>query len=276
MWECHDGSNQKFFFDGPNIRTRKDDTCMDAAGPIRELALPCRNGDASGIHTVQPQNGNKIFMSSCPNSDSLQWHFGTNIRNSRQITVGGRCLVRWWNDNDNVGTGNCEEQPTQLWYFSGEQLMTEHDDKCLEEALDTGNLRMRACNGWGNQKFYFDGVYLRMKHTDRCLDYNVETHSAYAGSCPYMDNHLWKFGPGEALVLRKVPLPSSFEHGQSLRASCWSERFTSRPQNFETMSCVAAAWVNSQNKPGLDGFACTACIQVVSKRYAELDSKIKQ
>ena len=80
----------------------------------------------------------------------------------------GRCLGRW--SNNSVGNMNCEEQSTQLWYFSGEQLMTEHDDKCLEEALDNGNLRMSACDGSDSQKFYFDGVYLRVKKTNRCLE----------------------------------------------------------------------------------------------------------
>ena len=42
------------------------------------------------------------------------------------------------------------------------------------------------------------------------------------------------------------------------------------------MSCVAGAWINSHNKAGLDGFTCAACLQVVSKLYAELDSKMRQ
>eukprot|EP00439_Symbiodinium_sp_Y106_P023223 s4801_g2.t2 len=86
---------------------------------------------------------------------------------------------------------------------------------------------------------------------------------------------MWKLD--SQVALRKTPLPAAFQHGQSLEAKCWSERFTAGTLKdvSMTMSCVAGTWINSGNAPGLEGFTCTACLQVVSKAYADLDAKIR-
>ncbi|CAE7233174.1 unnamed protein product [Symbiodinium natans] len=161
-----------------------------------------------------------------------------------------------------------------MWYLSGEHLKSELDNKCLDAHTGNGNLYMYDCHDGNHQKFYFDHGHIRVRHHHRCLEYNVHTGNVFTGTCPDQGNHKWQFEPGVAL--KKTPLPTQFRHGQSLRASCWSERFATGSHSTETMTCVAGAWANSHNKPGLDGFTCAACIQVVSKVYADLDAQIRQ
>ena len=94
------------------------------------------------------------------------------------------------------------------------------------------------------------------------------------GMCEYLPH---------TMLSDKIPLPKHFLHGQSLQARCWSERYHAiaswnepRSGIAETMTCVAGHWVNSRNRPVLDGFACGACVQVVRPQYAEFNLQDKQ
>ena len=57
-----------------------------------------------------------------------------------------------------------------MWYFSGENLKTEFDDKCMDLNGGDGNIHMSNCHSNNDQKFYFDGENLRDRHFNRCLD----------------------------------------------------------------------------------------------------------
>eukprot|EP00928_Gymnodinium_smaydae_P037786 TRINITY_DN26188_c0_g6_i1.p1 TRINITY_DN26188_c0_g6~~TRINITY_DN26188_c0_g6_i1.p1 ORF type:complete len:2649 (+),score=321.37 TRINITY_DN26188_c0_g6_i1:44-7948(+) len=94
------------------------------------------------------------------------------------------------------------------------------------------------------------------------------------GRCLYADvqSHTWK---------QKEPVPKHFEHGRSLIATCWSERFTPVPvdaghMHDEDLKCVSGKWIGRQGHLGLSGFACGACIQLVRKSYRTLFEQQKQ
>ncbi|CAE7846957.1 ath [Symbiodinium microadriaticum] len=288
---CTQAANQRFYMDGEAIKSEYINGCLDSYRNIVRLHVNC-NGDSnqrwywSGGHLkskwrddcldVQPSN-NTAFMGSCPDSDTVKLSFHNLLHNSVQLTVGnGRCLSRT-DSGSTVEAVGCAGAAQQMWYFSGENLKTEFDDKCMDLNGGDGNIHMSNCHSNNDQKFYFDGENLRDRHFNRCLEYEVQSGNVFSGTCPDQTNHQWQFA--SQLALKKTPLPSAFVHGQSLEAKCWSERFTAGTLNSalsRTMSCVAGAWINSWNSPGLDGFTCSACVQVVSKVYADLDSQIRQ
>ena len=57
-----------------------------------------------------------------------------------------------------------------MWYFSGENLKTEFDHKCMDLNGGSGNIHRSNCHSNNDQKFYFDGDHLRDRHFNRCLD----------------------------------------------------------------------------------------------------------
>ena len=258
---CQDKNTQKFFLENQNMRTRQDGTCLD----------------------VQPFNGktwSQTFMGSCPSSTTLKWTFKSQLHNSAQLTVATPslyCLTLEPSSNPPLAAKPCAAvEAKSLWYFTGDLLKSEHDaSKCLYYNYFTKKIQYGSCTHWPKMKFHDEGGVLRNigYDGDLCLNYDEVTNTDFLGFCPDARNHQWRFGYDLA---RKVPLPTAFQHGQSLHASCWSERFAAGSRTSETMSCVAGAWINSQNKAGLDGFTCASCIQVVSKVYADLDSIMRQ
>lgn len=247
LHDCHSGSNQKWYWDGKLLKSRNDNRCLD----------------------VNPGDNN-VFVGSCPNDNTQHWTHRSDLHNSRQLTVGGgKCLQ---DTGSNVEATGCGNTAGLMWYFDGELLKTEANNKCLDVNMGDGNLYMHNCHSGSNQKFYFDGNLIKTRQEDLCLDYQVISGNVYAGSCPHHQMSQYQMESGA--MLNKHPLPEEFAHGQSLRVACWSERFKS-PQT-ETLSCVAGRWVNSRGKRGLDGFSCAACVQVVTPKYAAFDAQIRQ
>eukprot|EP00928_Gymnodinium_smaydae_P001412 TRINITY_DN10523_c1_g1_i4.p1 TRINITY_DN10523_c1_g1~~TRINITY_DN10523_c1_g1_i4.p1 ORF type:complete len:1895 (+),score=391.40 TRINITY_DN10523_c1_g1_i4:76-5760(+) len=92
--------------------------------------------------------------------------------------------------------------------------------------------------------------------------------------CTYasVNSHKWS---------HKHTLPTHFQHGQTLVANCWDERFASVPSGTgklskEKLKCVSGQWLGSSGAPGLAGFACGACVQLVPSPYRTLDAQEKQ
>ena len=208
---CQDKGTQKFYFDNLNIRTRQSDECLD----IRPFS-------------------SEAFMSSCPTSKTLQWTHKSQLHNSVQLTISLgsgssdlRCLsvgiVASVGDPmyrlDNTDCQNVEAK--NLWYLDGGLLKTEHNpSQCWY--YRGGFVTYGSCNAANSQKFIDDGGHLRVIGSNLCLNYYRDRLLAVAvGFCPGERNHQWRFGSAFA----KAPLPTAFQHGQSLRASCWSERF---------------------------------------------------
>ncbi|CAK9092576.1 unnamed protein product [Durusdinium trenchii] len=252
IWDCHGGNNQKWYWDNGRLKSRHDHFCLD----------------------VLPSNNN-VFVGSCSGINTQHWQQLSSLHNSAQLTIGGgKCLRYNAQVHNNVEAAGCSETPGTMWYFNNNhRLQTEENDKCLDVHTSTGNLYMGDCHGGWNQKFYFDGHLLKTMHQDDlCLDYNVANGNVYTGSCPH--HNMFNFKMQGGAMLKKMPLPKEYQHGQTLDVSCWSERFAS--SSSEALSCVAGVWMNSRGKKGLDGFSCAACVQVVTPRYADLDSQIRQ
>ncbi|CAJ1365959.1 unnamed protein product [Effrenium voratum] len=190
------------------------------------------------------------------------------------ISDGNKCLFYDSSGDKNVEASGCSEADNKLWYFdSSDRLKTEQDNRCIDYHYGTSNYYMHNCHSGQNQKFYWDGKHLRDKYDDDfCMDYHVANGNVRSGTCQDKQNNQWTFEGGA--MLKKSPIPTSFSHGQTLEVSCWSERFSST--GSDKLSCVAGSWVNSRGSLGLEGFSCKACVQVVSPKYADLDSQIRQ
>ncbi|CAK9048520.1 unnamed protein product [Durusdinium trenchii] len=83
------------------------------------------------------------------------------------------------------------------------------------------------------------------------------------------------------LSLEKSLLPSAFEHGSSLHARCWQERYRSRDsENVSAVAaelrCLAGTWINAEGTKGLANFECAACIEAVGSGYKDLAEKGRQ
>jgi len=291
LWStCTNATDQRFYFSGEALKVESTSGCLDSEKNAVKLQSNC-NGQTSqrwywsGEYLMSKKhynclnvwpNNNSAFMGSCPNNNTQKFAFKSQLHDGVQLTVGdGRCLSRQ-NGGTNVEAVGCLADARQMWYLSGENLKTELDGKCLNLNGESGNVQMGNCQKRSDNKFYFDGKSLRDRLWGRCLEYQVNTGNVFSGTCPDQKSHMWKLD--SQVALRKTPLPAAFQHGQSLEAKCWSERFTAGTLKdvSMTMSCVAGTWIISGNAPGLEGFTCTACLQVVSKAYADLDAKIRQ
>ena len=83
--------------------------------------------------------------------------------------------------------------------------------------------------------------------------------------------------PAEGTPLRralsKSLFRSSYAHGTLLKATCWSERYSSLPRtNFEQI-CANGKWLDRDGADGFSQFSCIALVQVVSSYYQDLDSR---
>jgi hypothetical protein len=95
----------------------------------------------------------------------------------------------------------------------------------------------------------------------------------------------YKEGDTKDMVLMKTALPEKFEHGQTLTVGCWQERFRALPSerpathganNNATLTCVAGKWFDNEGLPGLSGFVCAGCVQVMNAPYKDYDVASKQ
>ena len=78
------------------------------------------------------------------------------------------------------------------------------------------------------------------------------------GTC----NNLWPYlpfvCPSDAAVssLPKRNMPSEFQHGTAVVATCWDERYSATSNSTSEIRCVAGAWINSNGGRGLGNFEC--------------------
>lgn len=93
----------------------------------------------------------------------------------------------------------------------------------------------------------------------------------WAARAQKIDSHDWQ---------HKRPLPSAFESGAVLTASCWTERYRllkgSSMVTSERLQCVNGDWRNSLGETSLKGLACESCVQVGATGYAGFDQRNEQ
>ena len=56
--------------------------------------------------------------------------------------------------------------------------------------------------------------------------------------------------------LTKKSMPSEFQHGAAVVATCWDERYSATADSSSEIRCVAGAWINSNGGRGLGNFEC--------------------
>ena len=56
--------------------------------------------------------------------------------------------------------------------------------------------------------------------------------------------------------LTKKSMPSEFQHGAAVVATCWDERYSATSDSSSEIRCVAGAWINSNGGRGLGNFEC--------------------
>ncbi|CAE7497806.1 unnamed protein product [Symbiodinium sp. CCMP2592] len=78
----------------------------------------------------------------------------------------------------------------------------------------------------------------------------------------------------------KRRMPALLLPGSQLRYSCWAERYqavTPRSPGTSgsnyTISCVGGSWWGDDGEPGLSGFACGSCVQVVPPGYVLFEAQ---
>ncbi|WP_367135446.1 MULTISPECIES: RICIN domain-containing protein [Streptomyces] len=97
MWDCHGGSNERWYWDGLTIRSDLNGKCLDVVA-----------GNAD--------NGASLNMWDCHGGAPQQWAWdGARLRNP----VYNRCLTiansNWWN-GASVLTWDCNQGNNQLWH----------------------------------------------------------------------------------------------------------------------------------------------------------------
>jgi len=78
----------------------------------------------------------------------------------------------------------------------------------------------------------------------------------------------------------KKQLPKSFDHGLTLKVSCWNERYSavrgSAGSTGEVLTCVNGNWFNSADEPGMGSFDCLECVQVGSHGFNKIEQRREQ
>ena len=75
-------------------------------------------------------------------------------------------------------------------------------------------------------------------------------------------NNLWPYltfvCPSDPATesLTKQSMPSEFQHGAAVVATCWDERYSATADSASEIRCVAGAWINSNGGRGLGNFEC--------------------
>ncbi|CAE7034947.1 ACBP2, partial [Symbiodinium sp. CCMP2592] len=80
----------------------------------------------------------------------------------------------------------------------------------------------------------------------------------------------------------KMPLPETFDHGETLEVRCWSERYSgmlgSDKRDVLILNCVNGEWFSRIPEPelGIGRFRCEACVQVGASGYQEAADRKQQ
>jgi len=78
--------------------------------------------------------------------------------------------------NGNVYIHTCHDGLNQQWYMLDGNIISVHDNKCLDAHLGTKNVYMHECHDGANQKWYWDEdtAQIRSEHDHRCLDMSLD------------------------------------------------------------------------------------------------------
>ncbi|CAJ1365958.1 unnamed protein product, partial [Effrenium voratum] len=163
---CHDGDNQKWYFDGEAIKTPEDTSkCLDEAS-----------------------SGN-LYMNTCHSGEDNQKFYWDGARIKNKKWDGAKCIDYGYGDGK-IYMHSCHSGANQMFnLWTPQRLSTENSGKCLEKQSDN-NVVMRGCKHTDNQQWYFEGPILRNKDdTSQCLDMRTSgDYNLYMGSCHGGDN----------------------------------------------------------------------------------------
>merc|ERR1719152_191035 len=97
-------------------------------------------------------------------------------------------------NNNNVYMHPCHGGENQQWYFDGEELKTNYDNKCLDFNWNTENIYMHPCHGGTNQAFYLENTVQDLEH-DEVQDEIVAEEEEAKECKPYCNNKKHKDKP---------------------------------------------------------------------------------
>jgi len=119
---------------------------------------------------------------------------GTSAKTSGQLlTEHDNNCMDYHLGNNNVYMHPCHGGNNQQWFFSGERVRTKHDNKCLDYNFSGTNVYMHSCHSGNNQKWYFSGRLLKTKYSSKCLDYHLHNKNVYMHPCHSGANQKWQF-----------------------------------------------------------------------------------
>jgi len=201
VWKCHNGHNQKWYFDGWKIKNGQYNTkCLDHHGSGKLGLAECRDVLSQAWYWSGTSLKSKSSNDTCMESGSGR---------RRRQTAGGAKLQM----------APCKQSNKQEWYFLSEYknrvISAQKDptgqDECLEGGSTPGSsLHMATCHTGNREKMYFDGDHLEMRGgAHKC----IKVHNSKVTStneCHTGKQQRWKI-EGQKFVNK--------EHGQCLE---WS------------------------------------------------------
>jgi hypothetical protein len=109
------------------------------------------------------------------------------------------------NDGDckcecNVHMADCNDKPSQQWYFEGKEIKSWYDNQCLDYNFMSQNAYMHACHGGSrsathggtNQYWLWDGERLKTEYRkSKCMEYEAKTGNVHMKDCHDRDNQQW-------------------------------------------------------------------------------------
>jgi hypothetical protein len=199
MWPCHNGYQQKFWFD-PYHRLR--------SRLITSLCLDYHTGNRNVyLHPCHAFSNQRFYFKSMDEFLTLKGMetVATTKHHARLLYTGylpNNCMSISTTADNNVKMNACHGKPSQLFYFSGRQgslyrnIKNYKTNTCLHydtNALAGGNIVMKTCHSGKQQKFaLWKGLHIKSSFNPKvCMEYNKKTDNVFMTKCRADGSQEW-------------------------------------------------------------------------------------
>eukprot|EP00439_Symbiodinium_sp_Y106_P026832 s1765_g3.t1 len=152
-------------------------------------------------------------------------------------------------DNGNVYIHTCHDGLNQQWYMLDGNIISVHDNKCLDAHLGTKsragrafpeNVYMHECHDGANQKWYWDEdtAQIRSEHDHRCLDMSLDGNNNIYMRSPHTLPGDFKWDSNEKKIINLVS------------NKCLEARGRGRVDEVSCTQRIEQEWAMSHGLPG--------------------------
>eukprot|EP00928_Gymnodinium_smaydae_P042105 TRINITY_DN28408_c0_g1_i1.p1 TRINITY_DN28408_c0_g1~~TRINITY_DN28408_c0_g1_i1.p1 ORF type:complete len:256 (+),score=18.48 TRINITY_DN28408_c0_g1_i1:74-841(+) len=181
MGSCHWQNNQRWFFEGDQLKSRHDNLCLDYKSADMDVYANACDGRESqkwSLHAKRIKSravekcidykiteGN-LYLGDCHTGANFTLGVKPGLLSTRYSPT--NCVDHdYGSSNSNVRMHDCHSGSNEMWYMQGAYLKTLYDaSKCLDWDYGGGdNVVMSPCHTGSNQKWYIENEQVKSGRT---------------------------------------------------------------------------------------------------------------